>query len=84
MSIQISLQEPLDERAAEAARRLGITVEEFVRRAVDDRLKTIETRQTDPFFSDAAVFDGPDDGVTDVAENHDHYLYDVDPHGGSS
>jgi hypothetical protein len=28
-----------------------------------------------------AVFCGPDDGITDVAENHDKYLYDVDPHG---
>lgn len=84
MSIQISLGEPLNTQAAEAARKAGISVEELVRRAIDEHLKDIAGPSADPFFADTAVYDGPDDGVRDLVENHDRHLYDADPHGGTS
>lgn len=81
MSHPVVLSEPLESQAADVARRQGISVDELVQRAVEEHLKRIAKRAADPFFADVAVFCGPDDGITDVAENHDKYLYDVDPHG---
>jgi hypothetical protein len=82
VSHPVVLSEPLEAQAAEVARRQGISVDEFVQRAVEEHLKRLAKRAADPFFSDTAVF--VDDGPTDMALNHDHYLYDVDPHGERS
>jgi len=49
----------------------SLTIDEFVRRCVRDGL--MRERPNDPFFADLAVFRG--DGPTDMAENHDEYLY---------
>jgi len=56
-------------------------VEELVKHAVQKHLQRLAKRARDSLFADAAVFEKPDDGCTDVAVNHDKYLYDVDPHG---
>ena len=50
----------------------SLTIDEFVKTCVRDAL--VRDRINDPFFADTAVYRG--DAPSDLAENHDHYLYD--------
>jgi hypothetical protein len=50
----------------------SLTIDEFVRSCVRDAL--VRERRNDAFCADLEVFRG--DAPSDLAENHDHYLYD--------
>jgi hypothetical protein len=49
-------------------------MDEFVRRCVS--MAVDQDRATDPLFADKEVFVG--DAPSDLAENHDRYLYEGD------
>jgi hypothetical protein len=65
-----SLNQPMTP-TAETVPDDSLTIDDFVKSCVRDAL--IRERVNDPFFADMAVFH--DDGPTDMAENHDEYLY---------
>jgi hypothetical protein len=72
VKIYVQFPEDLQERAEAAARMRGITFDEFVRECVS--ISVDRTRSKDPLFADAEVFSG--DAPTDLAKNHDKYLYE--------
>jgi hypothetical protein len=74
VNIVVPFPEELREQAESVARERGLTLDEFVRRCVSSSVAQIQS--TDPLFTDTAVFAG--EGPTDVAENHDRYLYEDD------
>lgn len=63
-------------RAQQQARKLGVSLGEFIRRAIEARLDDSRQaeRAADPLFADDAVFTG--DAPSDAAAEHDLYLYD--------
>jgi len=65
----------LKELAMERARTQGISFGELVRRALEEQVSTPPgaKKTGDPFWDNLAVYDT--EGPTDVAENHDDYLY---------
>ncbi|HXP87530.1 MAG TPA: hypothetical protein VN841_22550 [Bryobacteraceae bacterium] len=70
----------LKERAVRRARAQKISFGEFVRQAVEQqlkvRLKPLGKKKTgDPFWDNWVPID--DDGPTDMALNHDKYLYEA-------
>jgi len=68
----VMLPEELRARAARRARTLGVSLGEFIRRAMESMLG--ETRApTDPLLDDDAVHEGP--VPPDLATRHDDYLY---------
>ena len=71
----LMLPSDLKIRAQERARALGISLGEYVRRALESELEESRTdeRAADALFSDDAVFDGQ--GPADLAAEHDRYLY---------
>ena len=77
----ILLPDDLRRRAINLARQRGISLAELIRGALEQSLAAGPARfADDPFFADRATFEG--DGPTDLAVNHDYYLYDLeDPHG---
>ena len=70
----VMLPEKLKVQAANQAREKGMTLGEFIRESMRMNLKMkTSSKNTDPFFSDAEVFEG--DAPQDIAEQHDYYLY---------
>jgi hypothetical protein len=77
----ILLPEDLKRRASSLARRRGVSLAELIRDALEERLAAKSSFADDPLFKEYEPFDDPD-GPTDLAANHDYYLYDLeDPHG---
>ena len=73
VKVFVQFPDDLHERAEAAARARGVTIDEFVRQCVST---SVESRQsTDPLFADAEVYTG--DAPTDLARNHDKYLYET-------
>ena len=70
--IDITLPAELKTRAEALAREEGVSLEKLVRELLELRLRTAKR---DPFFANHETFDG---GPSDLAENHDKYLYDED------
>ena len=72
----IMIPSDLKRKALLRARKMGISFGELVRRALEEVLSNErEESESDPFFSDKAVFKGAAPG--DIAEKHAHYLYGV-------
>ena len=75
----IMLPADLRRRAQRRAQQEGLSLAELIRQALEESLRESRGgRAQDSFFADNAVFHG-EDGPTDVALNHDKYLYDYDP-----
>ena len=72
--VEITLSLELKSRAEALARQEGVSLEELFRELLDTRLKAYESAERDPLFARYRAFDG--DAPTDLAENHDKYLYD--------
>jgi hypothetical protein len=70
----VMLPEELRARAARRARKLGVSLGEFIRRAMESLLRAQSPAGDDPLLRDDAVYEGP--APRDVAERHDDYLYD--------
>ena len=71
--VSITLPLELKTRAETLAREKGVSLEEFVRGLLEERV-LLEPTERDPFFAKHKTFDG--DAPSDFAENHDKYLYD--------
>ena len=70
----VMLPEGLKARAEQRARKQGISLGEFIRCALAERLKKpLGKPAEDPLFADDTVFDGP--SPPDTATEHDRYLY---------
>lgn len=73
----IMLPDDLKHRAGQLAQERGVSLAELIRELLEERLaKTAKSWADDPLFAGWKPWDGPDDGPTDMAENHDRYLYD--------
>ena len=70
--VNITLPVELKTRAETLAREEGISLEELVIEILERKLKS--TSERDPFFANHKTFDG--DAPSDLAANHDKYLYD--------
>lgn len=74
VNISVPFPEDLRAKAEAAARERGLTFDEFVRRCVST---TVDFRRAaDPLFSDLEIYTG--DAPSDLARNHDQYLYGAD------
>ena len=74
MQFQITLSPDLKEKLEHEAQARGMSLADFVRESLE---KAVVWKSTDdPLFSDRAVYRG--DVPTDVAANHDDYLYGED------
>ena len=71
--VEITLPLELKTRAEALAREEGVSLEELFRALLDMRSKK-ELTERDPLFARYRAFDG--DAPSDLAENHDRYLYD--------
>jgi hypothetical protein len=69
--LNLPFPEDLRDKAEAAARERGLTLDEFVRRCVSTTVG--QNRAADPMFSDDRVYSG--NAPSDLAENHDQYLY---------
>ena len=68
------LPEPLKARAMRRARRLGISLGEFIRRSMQSMLDgAAGAPEQDPLVADDAVFEGP--VPSDLSVAHDRHLY---------
>jgi hypothetical protein len=74
VNIVVPFPDDLQRRAEAVAHERGLTLDEFVRRCVSNFVA--QNRAADPLFTDTEVFVG--DTPTDLAENHDRYLYETD------
>ena len=74
VTISVPFPEDLREKAEAVARERGLTLDEFVRRCVS--MTVGQGRAADPLFADKEVFAG--DAPSDLAKNHDRYLYEAD------
>ena len=74
VNLSVPFPEDLWDKAEAAARERGLALDEFVRRCVSTTVD--KNRANDPLFADRAVFSG--DVPSDLAENHDQYLYGGD------
>ena len=73
----IMLPMTLKLKAEQHARAHGVSLGEVMRQALEQALKSRrQGAPRDSLFSDTAVHRGP--GPSDLAANHDHYLYDED------
>jgi hypothetical protein len=60
------------------ARKLGVSLGEFIRRAMESLLEAgADAATDDPLLTDAATYDGQ--VPADLAARHDDYLYDRPP-----
>lgn len=75
--VQVLLSEEEDNAIESEARRLRISKSEVVRRSIRPLVPCPEGWVSP--FEDLIGIMKDDGGVTDMARNHDHYLYD-DPH----
>ena len=74
VSISVPFPDDLREKAEAAANDRGVSLDEFVRICVATAVDM--NRSSDPLFADIEVFTG--DAPSDLAENHDKYLYEED------
>src|SRR5258708_37274467 len=74
MRTTLMLPEKLKSQAQQEARRQGVSLGQFIRKAVEANLTRSNGKDDapHPFFDDDFVI--ADDGPADVAENHDQYL----------
>ena len=72
--VDITLPAELKTRAETLARAEGVSLEELIRQSLQDKLVNAPNSQPDPFFDYHETFDG--DVPSDLAANHDKYLYD--------
>ncbi|MDA1314805.1 MAG: ribbon-helix-helix domain-containing protein [Acidobacteria bacterium] len=72
----VMLPQDLKARAMLAARERGISFGELLRECLTATLNkpTGGNRASDPLFADTAVYEGP--APSDLAQEHDRYLYD--------
>ena len=66
----LMIPEDLRARAKSRAIELDISLGEFIRQAIDEKLSE---PSEDSLLSDTAVYEGP--VPPDLSENHDRYLY---------
>lgn len=71
MDNPISIPDDLRHKVEQLAKSKGISVNELVRQALEQKVSP--SRGSDTLFSDSAVFRG--DAPVDGASNHDDYLY---------
>jgi hypothetical protein len=72
----IMLPSNLMVKAQKRANDMGMSLNQYIREAVENSLKLQQREQSieeDSLFADAAVFVGK--GPSDMAENHDRNLY---------
>lgn len=70
----IMLPETLKRRASQRAASQGVSLGKFIRKAIAANLdRGAVADASDPLFADAEVFTG--EAPTDLAANHDQYLY---------
>ena len=70
----IMMPDDLKIRAVKRADSLGISLGEFIRDSLERNLKSDNlVIFVDTYLGDDAVYDG--DAPTDLAQNHDKYLY---------
>jgi len=71
----IILTSELKMQALQHALKMGISLEQFIRNAIEKSLKEFDNANVvdDPFLADNAVFSG--ETPPDLAQNHDVYLY---------
>jgi hypothetical protein len=74
VNIVVPFPDDLRSQAEAAAREQGLSLDEFVRNCVSRSVAP--NRASDPLFADTAVFTG--EAPADLAQNHDHYLYETD------
>jgi Arc/MetJ-type ribon-helix-helix transcriptional regulator len=71
----VMLPEDLRARAVRRARKLGVSMGEFIRRAMESWLDAGQgAADEDPLLKDEATYDGQ--SPSDLAARHDEYLYD--------
>ena len=71
----IMLPSELKTKALQRANQKGISLSELIRESLEDMLNEPKDHFIDdPLFADDAVFH--DQGPEDLAQNHDHYLYE--------
>jgi len=74
----VMIPEDMKIRAARQASSMGLSLGGFIRESIERALKVDDTRMPDdPYLADNAVYDG--DAETDLAKNHDLYLYGEGP-----
>ena len=76
--VSVPLPEELHSRIAQRSRQLGVSVDEYVRGALEAALARASMEGAeDPLLADDAVFDGSAPG--DLSAEHDRYLYEEEP-----
>jgi hypothetical protein len=74
-STTILLPDDLSDRAERSAATLGVSLDDLIRESLEARLRALESpRGEDPLFADVPVYQGSH--PADVAQRHDHYLYE--------
>lgn len=73
----VMLPKELKTKAMNHARKMGISMGQFIREALARSLDQDKYPIEDPLFSDDAVFQGKT--PADLAQNHDDYLYGDNP-----
>ena len=68
--IIVPVPEELKDRAELAARECGLTLDQLVRRLINEH---VGKRAEDPLFANLSVYTG--EAPADLSENHDDYLY---------
>ena len=70
----VMIPDDLKNRAVKRADAIGISLGEFIRESLRRNLKSDSALPfVDSYISDCAVYEG--DTPTDLAQNHDKYLY---------
>jgi hypothetical protein len=69
LTLQIVLPDELADRIRDAAIREGVSMEEILREAAEQKLETVKP---DPFAAITGIWDSPE---TDLAARHDEILY---------
>lgn len=77
--LQISLDHELNEELGRTARAEGVSKAEIVRRCLREGVQPsrLPPLEEDPIFGIFGIF-GDNDGPTDISENVDHWVYDVE------
>ena len=70
----LEIPDDLKIKAEEAATARGLSLDDFIREILEWALS--QSEESDPLFSDDAVYAG--DAPTDLAADHDRYLYGED------
>jgi hypothetical protein len=72
----ILLPPKLKAQAQRRAKERKVSVSDLVRESLEAALESVETdrRVSDPLFTDETVFSG--EAPSDLARNHDRYLYE--------